>query len=56
MARGEPVSRIVINRHTFIDLSSLVRWDCGDDGVAWGEEQDMWPMHRFQRMMREKRG
>ncbi len=55
VARGEPVSRIIINRHTFIDISSLVRWDCGDDGIAWGEEQDMWPMHRFARMMRERR-
>ena len=55
VASGEPVSRIIINRHTFIDINTLVRWDCGGDGSAWGEEQDMWPMHRFARMMRERR-
>ena len=27
IAVGEPVSRIIINRHTFIDINSLVRWD-----------------------------
>lgn len=52
VARGEPVSRIIINRHTFIDINSLVRWDCGSDGIAWGEEQDMWPMHHFERLKR----
>lgn len=50
-AVGESVSRIVINRHTFIDVNSLVRWDLGD-AVAWGEEQDMWPVHRWARMRR----
>jgi hypothetical protein len=45
-AVGEPVSRMIINRHTFIDINSLVRWDL--DGVtAWGEDQDMWPVHTF---------
>ncbi|MEC9345386.1 MAG: hypothetical protein VYB54_04110 [Pseudomonadota bacterium] len=53
-ARGTPVSRIIINRHTFIDINSLYRWETGD-GIAWGEEQDMWPMHRFSRLMRENR-
>lgn len=43
---GHPVSRIVINRHTFIDVNSLVRWEL--DGVeAWGEDQDMWPVHEW---------
>ena len=47
-AVGEPVSRIVVNRHSFIDINSLVRWDIdGDEG--WGEDQDMWPVHRFAR-------
>lgn len=50
-AVGETVSRIVINRHTFIDINSLVRWDFGDQ-IAWGEEQDMWPMHRFASLRR----
>ena len=46
VATGVPVSRIIINRHTFIDINSLIRWDI--DGVtAWGEDQDMWPVHRF---------
>lgn len=52
IARGAPVSRIVINRHTFIDINSLVRWDCVADGIGWGEEQDMWPMHHFERWKR----
>jgi len=51
-ARGAPVSRIVINRHTFIDINSLIPWDCGPHGIAWGEEQDMWPMHHFERLGR----
>ncbi len=53
-AVGEPVSRIVINRHTFIDLNSLVRWDLGGE-IGWGEDQDMWPVHRWARMRREQR-
>lgn len=53
-AIGKPVSRIIINRHTFIDINSLVRWDI--DGVeAWGEDQDMWPVHRWSRKQRELR-
>lgn len=45
-AVGRPESRIVINRHSFIDINSLIRWDL--DGVeAWGEDQDMWPVHDF---------
>jgi hypothetical protein len=45
-AVGEPVSRMIINRHTFIDINSLVRWDL-DGEIAWGEDQDMWPVHTF---------
>ena len=45
-AVGEPVSRMIVNRHTFIDINSLVRWDVGGS-VAWGEDQDMWPVHTF---------
>jgi hypothetical protein len=45
-AVGEPVSRMVINRHTFIDINSLIRWDLDGD-EAWGEDQDMWPVHVF---------
>jgi len=51
IASGIPVSRIIVNRHTFIDINSLVRWDI--DGVeAWGEDQDMWPVHRWARTRR----
>lgn len=53
-ASGVPVSRIIVNRHTFIDINSLVRWDL-DDEVAWGEDQDMWPVHCWARMRREGR-
>jgi hypothetical protein len=45
-AVGTPVSRMIVNRHTFIDINSLVRWDL-DGVVAWGEDQDMWPVHTF---------
>ena len=54
IASGVPVSRIIINRHTFIDVNSLVRWDL-DGAVAWGEDQDMWPVHRWARARREPR-
>jgi hypothetical protein len=55
VAVGEPVSRIVINRHTFIDINSLVRWGLNGEG-AWGEDQDMWPVHRWSRTRRATRG
>jgi hypothetical protein len=45
-AVGTPVSRMIINRHTFIDINSLVVWDL-DGAEAWGEDQDMWPVHTF---------
>lgn len=53
-ATGTPVSRIVLNRHTFIDINSLVRWDV-DGHTGWGEDQDMWPVHRWSRLRRERR-
>jgi hypothetical protein len=46
VAVGEPVSRMIINRHTFIDVNGLVRWEV-DGQVGWGEDQDMWPVHSF---------
>jgi len=52
-ARGTPVSRLIVNRHTFIDINSLVRWET-EDGTAWGEDQDMWPVHRWARSRRER--
>jgi hypothetical protein len=56
-AIGTPVSRIIINRHTFIDINSLVRWEVNGE-LAWGEDQDMWPVHAFSeaRRAREARG
>lgn len=44
VAIGEPASRIILDRHTFIDVNSLVRWSV-DGREAWGEDQDMWPVH-----------
>jgi hypothetical protein len=45
---------MIINRHTFIDINSLVRWDL--DGVeGWGEDQDMWPVHMFAARQRAHR-
>jgi hypothetical protein len=55
VAVGEPVSRIVINRHTFIDVNSLVRWEV-EGRVAWGEDQDMWPTHAWSAFRRAARG
>ncbi len=52
VAAGVPVSRMIINRHTFIDVTSLVRWDL-NGALAWGEDQDMWPVHRWARARRE---
>src|SRR5262245_1947526 len=46
VASGVAVSRMIINRHTFIDLTSLIRWDL-NGALAWGEDQDMWPIHRW---------
>jgi hypothetical protein len=51
-ATGEPASRIIVNRHTFIDVNSLIRWDI-DGRVAWGEDQDMWPVHAWSAFRRE---
>jgi hypothetical protein len=45
-AVGTPVSRMIIDRHTFIDMNSLISWDI-DGEAAWGEDQDMWPVHTF---------
>jgi hypothetical protein len=55
VATGRSVSRITINRHSFIDINSLMRWELegADAGTAWwGEDQDMWPTHRFSRAKR----
>ena len=54
LAVGEPLSRMVIDRHTFIDINSLLRWQVGDE-VGWGEDQDMWPVHAFAAERRARR-
>lgn len=49
-AVGESVSRITINRHSFIDINSLMHWrlEGSDAGTEWwGEDQDMWPVHTW---------
>ena len=53
-AIGTPLSRIVINRHTFIDINSLIEWDINGER-GHGEDQDMWPVHRWSRMRRNAR-
>ena len=45
-ASGAAQSRIILNRHSFIDVNSLVRWEL-DGKTAWGEDQDMWTMHQW---------
>ena len=52
-AVGVPQSRIILNRHTFIDFNSLLRWDI-DGEVGYGEDQDMWPVHRWARLKRQR--
>ena len=55
LATGTSQSRIIINRHSFVDSMSLVRWDLnGKD--AWGEDQDLWPYERWARSIRRLRG
>lgn len=53
-ASGITVSRVILNRHTFIDINSLIHWDL-NGREAWGEDQDMWPVHRWSRTRREAR-
>jgi len=48
------VSRIIIERHTFIDVNSLLHWELDGEG-AWGEDQDMWPVHTFAARQRARR-
>ncbi|MES2481289.1 MAG: hypothetical protein V4609_04755 [Pseudomonadota bacterium] len=51
VANGVAQSRIVLNRHSFIDMNSLVRWEL-DGQTAWGEDQDIWTMHQWADMRR----
>jgi hypothetical protein len=54
-AVGAPLSRIVINRHTFVDNNSLVEWTMDDGEIAWGEDQDCWPVPHWAEHMRRLR-
>ena len=53
-AVAEPVSRIILERHTFIDVNSLLCWNI-EGRVAWGEDQDMWPVHEWSAFRRAQR-
>jgi hypothetical protein len=35
---------MIIDRHPSIDINSLIPGDVEGE-VAWGEDQDMWPVH-----------
>lgn len=53
-AVGRPLSHITINRHSMIDSNSLLEWDL--DGLrAWGEDQDLWPIHEWSSHRRASR-
>jgi hypothetical protein len=54
-AIGEPLSRIVINRHSFIDNNTLIAWTMDNGDAAWGEDQDCCPVHRWADHMRRVR-
>jgi hypothetical protein len=51
-AAGSPLSRIVINRHTFVDNNSLIEWTMDNGEIAWGEDQDCWPLPDWAAHMR----
>jgi hypothetical protein len=53
-AVGETVSRMIVNRHAAITWTSLVRWTV-DGATAWGEDQDMWPVHDWAAFRRAAR-
>lgn len=59
MAHGQPLSRIVVNRHTFIDVNTLLAWSIGDGSAngaeqGTGEDQDMWPVPQWADHRREQ--
>ena len=56
-AVGKSTNRITINRQTFIDVNSVIRWELQnkDSGkIWWGEDQDMWPMHKWSEANKNK--
>jgi hypothetical protein len=55
-AVGDPVSRIIINRHSFIDSNTLLRWNMDDGAVGYGEDQDCCPVPIWADRMRQIKG
>lgn len=53
-AVGERISGITINRHSFIDSNGLIAWTI-NGRPGHGEDQDMWPVHRWSQFRREAR-
>jgi hypothetical protein len=54
LATGERLSGIIINRHSFIDSNGLIAWTINGK-LGHGEDQDMWPVHRWSAFRREAR-
>ena len=53
-AVGTRLSGIIINRHSFIDSNGLIAWTINGK-TGHGEDQDMWPVHRWSAFRRESR-
>ena len=54
LAVGERLSGIIINRHSFIDSNGLIAWTINGK-KGHGEDQDMWPVHRWSAFRRQAR-
>lgn len=53
-AEGESLSHIAINRHTAVTWTALMTWSLDGDR-AYGEDQDMWPVHEWSAFRRGSR-
>ena len=53
-AVGIRLSGIIINRHSFIDSNGLIAWTINGK-TGHGEDQDMWPVHRWSAFRRQTR-
>lgn len=53
-AVGKRLSGIIINRHSFIDSNGLIEWTINGK-TGHGEDQDMWPVHRWSAFRRDAR-
>jgi len=54
LAVGTRLSGIIINRHSFIDSNGLIEWSINGK-LGHGEDQDMWPVHRWSAFRRATR-